>query len=71
VPSPPRALTPTETHVATLVAAGRSTLDVAIELGLSRNTVEWHLARACRKLGVHSPAELPPLVATPAWCTRR
>jgi DNA-binding CsgD family transcriptional regulator len=58
-----RALTPAETHVATLVAAGRSTLDVATELGLSRNAVEWHLARACRELGVHTPAELVPLFA--------
>lgn len=53
-----RLLTPTEEAVARLVASGRSTAQVAGELGLPSRTVEWHLSRAYRKLGARSPAEL-------------
>jgi len=45
-------LTPGELRVATLVAQGRSNKDVAAALFLSTKTVEFHLGRAYRKLGV-------------------
>jgi DNA-binding CsgD family transcriptional regulator len=53
-----RILTPTEQRIALLVASGRTSADVAVELGLSATTVEWHLSRAVRKLGVRSREDL-------------
>lgn len=53
-----RGLTPAEEHVALLAAAGRSNAELAAELGLTVKTVEWHLSRVYRKLGVRSSAEL-------------
>ena len=47
-----------EERITLLVAAGTTNLDVAAELGLSEKTVEWHLVRAARKLGVESQTEL-------------
>jgi DNA-binding NarL/FixJ family response regulator len=51
-------LTPIEQRIAQLVAAGRSTAEVAADLGVSAKTVEVHVSRACRKVGARSPAEL-------------
>jgi len=56
--SPSTALTPTEARVARLAGAGRSTRDVAAEMGISPRTVETHLASLYGKLGVTSRAEL-------------
>lgn len=53
-----RPLTPLEQRVALLVAQGKSDADVSAELGLDAMTVEWHLARAFRKLGVRSRDDL-------------
>ena len=53
-PDDARPLTTLEEHVALLAATGRTTGEMAAELGLSEKTVEWHLARAARKLGVRS-----------------
>lgn len=58
-----RALTQTERRVAQLVASGRTNAEVAEELGLSAKTVEWHLSRASRKLGVRSWNDLAALLA--------
>jgi DNA-binding CsgD family transcriptional regulator len=52
------ALTPTETKVARLVAAGRSNPDIAAELFLSRNTVQTHVSHILAKLGARSRAEI-------------
>jgi DNA-binding CsgD family transcriptional regulator/tetratricopeptide (TPR) repeat protein len=52
------ALTPTETKIARLVAAGRSNPDIAAELFLSRNTVQTHVSHILSKLGVRSRAEI-------------
>jgi DNA-binding CsgD family transcriptional regulator len=52
------ALTRGEERIVRLVMTGRTNPEVAEQLGLSRQTVEWHLWRAYRKLGVHSRAEL-------------
>jgi DNA-binding CsgD family transcriptional regulator len=51
-------LTPTEATVAGLVAEGRTNREVAARLVLSEKTVESHLSRIYRKLGVRSRAEL-------------
>lgn len=51
-------LTPTEQRVAELVAAGMRNKQVAAELDLALKTVETHLTRVYRKLGIHSRAEL-------------
>jgi len=40
----------TEQRVVLLVAAGRSTREIATAIGLDEQTVDWHLARARRKL---------------------
>jgi LuxR family maltose regulon positive regulatory protein len=51
-------LTPTEERIAGLVAIGQRNDEVAAELELSPKTVEWHLSRLYRKLGVRSRTEL-------------
>ena len=51
-------LTPTEVTVAALVAQGRTNREVAAQLVLSEKTIESHLSRIYRKLGVRSRAEL-------------
>jgi LuxR family transcriptional regulator, maltose regulon positive regulatory protein len=58
-----RPLTQTEHRVAQLLASGRTNAEVALELDLSTKTVEWHLSRALRKLGVRSQDELAELLA--------
>jgi DNA-binding SARP family transcriptional activator len=55
-------LTPQELQVATLAAAGLSNKEAAIRLYLSVKTIEAHLHRTYRKLGVRSRAELAPLL---------
>jgi DNA-binding NarL/FixJ family response regulator len=57
-PPAPLELTATEERVATLAASGHTNRQVAAELFLSPRTVEDNLARAYRKLGVSSRAEL-------------
>lgn len=51
-------LTSTERRVAELAASGMTTADVAAHLCVSAKTVEAHLTRIYRKLGIHSRAEL-------------
>ena len=53
-----RELTETERRVAELAAAGLRNREVAARLFMSPKTVEANLARAYRKLGIHSRAEL-------------
>lgn len=54
----PADLTPTERQVADLVALGRTNREAAEALFMSVNTVETHLSRIYRKLGVRSRTEL-------------
>ncbi len=54
----PDALTAQERQIAELVAAGASNKAVAAQLYLSPKTVEAHLSRAYRKLGVSSRTQL-------------
>lgn len=51
-------LTPGERRVAELAAQGMTNREVAAALFMSRKTVEANLARAYRKLAIHSRAEL-------------
>ena len=57
------ALTAAEERVAVLVAAGRTNKEVAAELFTSVATVEAHLTRIYRKLGIRSRSELTRRVA--------
>ena len=51
-------LTPREREVFHLVVDGRTTKEVAKQLGISPKTAENHRARLMEKLGVHNTAEL-------------
>jgi DNA-binding NarL/FixJ family response regulator len=51
-------LTPTESRIANLVVRGRRNREIAGELFMSVATVEAHLTRIYRKLGVRSRTEL-------------
>jgi DNA-binding CsgD family transcriptional regulator len=51
-------LTAREREVALLAANGRSSREVADHLGVSARTVETHLARVYRKLGITGRSEL-------------
>ncbi len=66
--SAPRAgvdLTPQERMVAHLVATGATNREVAAELVLSVKTIEHHLGRIYRKLGIRSRTELAAMLAGP------
>ncbi|WJY64040.1 Putative HTH-type transcriptional regulator [Corynebacterium atrinae] len=52
-------LTPQEEEIAKMVADGATNREVARELFLSAKTVEYHLTRVYRKLGVRTRTELP------------
>ncbi|MDO7868091.1 helix-turn-helix transcriptional regulator [Nocardioides jiangxiensis] len=56
-------LTPSERRVADLTATGLTNRQVAQELFVTVKAVEWHLSNVYRKLGIHSRAELPTLLA--------
>jgi DNA-binding CsgD family transcriptional regulator len=58
-------LTPAEQRVAELAASGMTNRDVAASLFISPKTVEHNLARAYRKLGIHSRAELGQRIGHP------
>jgi DNA-binding CsgD family transcriptional regulator len=57
-PEARESLTPREMQVALAVARGSSNNEVAAELFLTPKTVEYHLTRVYRKLGLRSRAEL-------------
>ncbi len=62
--STPDGLSETERKVAELAAAGLKNREVAARLFISPKTVEANLARAYRKLGIRSRAELGATLAT-------
>lgn len=51
-------LTPREREVVQLIAEGRTSKDIALELGLSVKTADAHRANIMRKLDLHSVSEL-------------
>lgn len=55
---PPDPLTPREREVLQLVAEGKSTKEVAVQLGVSVKTAESHRARLMEKLDIHETATL-------------
>ena len=57
--APADTLSPREREVARLVARGLSNKDVARELVLSDRTVDNHVYRIFRKLGITSRDQLP------------
>jgi DNA-binding CsgD family transcriptional regulator len=59
-------LTPQERHVAALAATGARTCEIAAAASLTNKTVEYHLTRIYRKLGVRSKAELVAALGTGA-----
>jgi DNA-binding CsgD family transcriptional regulator len=72
-------LSPIEEQVVFLAADGQSSRTIADELGLSLKTVEWHLARAGRKLDraaalrdrVRQPAPAVPPDGGAEWDSRK
>ena len=61
--SPVDELTPQELQVATLAAAGLTNKEAAARLFLSTKTIEAHLHRTYRKLGIRTRNELAPMLA--------
>lgn len=57
------ALTPAEVRAAVMAAEGATNAAIAAALYVNAKTVEGHLARVYRKLGISSRRELPPIVA--------
>ena len=51
-------LTPRESEVLQLLAAGKTTKEIAVKLGLASATVATYRKRLCRNIGAHSTAEL-------------
>ncbi|MBD0746619.1 LuxR C-terminal-related transcriptional regulator [Streptomyces sp. CBMA152] len=61
-PAQPVALTTREVEIASLAAGGLSDRAISHRLAVSVRTVESHLTRIYRKLGVHSRRDLPPVL---------
>jgi DNA-binding NarL/FixJ family response regulator len=56
-PTYPNGLTPREVEVLRLIAAGKSTKEIALTLVISNPTVERHITHIYEKIGLRSRAE--------------
>ncbi|GAB1691767.1 LuxR C-terminal-related transcriptional regulator [Krasilnikovia sp. M28-CT-15] len=63
--TPPADLTPQELQVCLSVAAGATNKEAAAALFLSEKTIEMHLSRAYRKLGIRSRSQLAARIRPP------
>jgi DNA-binding NarL/FixJ family response regulator len=63
VPSPLDRLTTREREIFELAVSGVSNQEIAVQLSISRRTVETHRGRIMRKLGVHSVSDLVRIAA--------
>ena len=63
-------LTPAQTRVAELVAAGLTNPEIARELHMSLRTVESHLSRVYQEYGVRSRSQLTAALAAPAGASQ-
>ena len=64
---PGEALSPQEYQVAMAASSGAATREIAASLFISPKTVEAHLTRIYRKLGVSSKAQLVAAVGSTGW----
>jgi DNA-binding CsgD family transcriptional regulator len=52
----PQGLTPRQVGCLSLIAQGKTSIEIAQELGLTRRTVDHYVGDACARLGVRSRA---------------
>ena len=56
-------LTPSEARIAALLAVGRTTAEITLELSISENTLKTHLRRILEKTATSRQVELVSLLA--------
>jgi DNA-binding NarL/FixJ family response regulator len=54
----PSPLSPREREVLQLLSSGKSRKEIALDLNVSVKTIESHVKKVTRKLGIHSIAQL-------------